>query len=355
MRRVPAVLVCDAATGNLEVAGLTVLDRLVVTAHRAGCEPITVVSDEPPALTRSAGLKIKTVYARALSKDEAAPSALEVTGGLLIEAKDLQRLIAAGGKLTAKDGEPLPVRLSNLDAPLVIATGLTHVINDAASAIEAETKLWASLESSADGLVDRYLNRPIGRPLSRFLVRTSISPNQISVVSILVGIASAWFFATGAFVLGAVVLQFCAIIDCIDGDVARAALKQSPLGKWLDLAGDQVVHFSVFAAIGIGVARSNPSVPALALGASAALGVIFSFAVIVRALRQPAGERGALLNKLLDSTANRDFSVLLLVLALIGKMELFLWLAGTGIHLFWIALLVLQSGRARPALSREAA
>ena len=76
---------------------------------------------------------------------------------------------------------------------------------------------------------------------------------------------------------------------------------------------------------------------------------------MVRALRQPAAQRGPLLNKLLDATANRDFSVLLLALAIFGRMDLFLWMAGFGIHVFWIAFLALQGGRAAPALSREAA
>ena len=172
--------------------------------------------------------------------------------------------------------------------------------------------------------------------------------------SILIGLASAWFFARGSFLVGALVFQLCAIIDCVDGDLARALFKQSRLGKWLDLGGDQIVHFSVFASIGMGVARIDPSVPALALGASAALGVLLCFAVIVRALRQPVAHRSPLLNKLLDATANRDFSILLLALAIFGRMDLFLWMAGVGIHAFWIALLVLQRGRAAPAMSRAA-
>ena len=167
--------------------------------------------------------------------------------------------------------------------------------------------------------------------------------------------ASAWFFAAGSFVLGALVLQLSAVIDCVDGDLARALCKQSRLGKWLDLGGDQVVHFSVFAAIGIGVARLDPSVPALTLGMSAALGVLLSFAVIVRALRQPVAQRGPLLNKLLDATANRDFSVLLLLLAIFGRMDLFLWLAGIGIHVFWIALLAAAWRSRDLRMSREPA
>lgn len=351
MKKTPAVLVCDTRTGSLEIAGLTVLDRLVVTAHRAGCSPIFVVGESLPRLARAEALGIQTTPGPQMSGE----SALLIEGGVLVDLRDLANVIAQNGQLVSADGVPLPVRMRVENPRPIVAAGVATLIVDKVSAADAERKLWASLSSSADGLVDRFFNRPLGRPFSKLLVHTPISPNQVSIVSILIGLASAWFFARGEFLTGALLFQLCAIVDCVDGDLARVLFKESRLGKWLDLGGDQVVHFSVFAAIGIGVAGMDPSVPALALGASAALGVLLSFAVIVRALRQPAGQRGALLNRLLDATANRDFSVLLLVLAIFGKMDLFLWMAGFGIHLFWIALLVLHGGRAAPALSGEPA
>ncbi len=72
MSNVPAVLVCDAGTGNLKVAGLTVLDRMVVTAHRAGCTPITVVSDEAPSLARAQAIGIEIVYEGSAQTDAVA-------------------------------------------------------------------------------------------------------------------------------------------------------------------------------------------------------------------------------------------------------------------------------------------
>jgi phosphatidylglycerophosphate synthase len=272
-----------------------------------------------------------------------------------VEVRDLANIVALSGQLLSAESGLLPVRMTVAEPKPIIAGALAMLISDSVSAAEAERKLWASLTSTADGLVDRFFNRPLGRPLSKLLVNTSVSPNQVSVASILIGVASAWFFARGNFVAGALIFQLCAIIDCVDGDMARALFKQSRLGKWLDLGGDQVVHFSVFAGIGLGVARLDPSLPALGLGASAALGVLLCFAVIVRALGMSGARRGPLLNKLLDATANRDFSVLLLVLALWGRMDLFLWMAGIGIHVFWMALLALQVGRATPAISRESA
>ncbi|HJT80723.1 MAG TPA: hypothetical protein VJ719_05955, partial [Chthoniobacterales bacterium] len=61
MRKVPAILVCDAGMGSLTIAGMTVLDRLVVTAHRAGCDPIYIVSGQTSRLARAEALGIKPV------------------------------------------------------------------------------------------------------------------------------------------------------------------------------------------------------------------------------------------------------------------------------------------------------
>ena len=379
MSKTPAVLVCDARTGSLEIAGLTVLDRLVVTAHRAGCAPIFLTGEAAPALPRAKALGIDTTHMPGMPEDAVAAvrqlpdrraplrpdmagrlqhshdAALLIEGSVLVDVRDLENVIAQGGQLVSAEGVLLSVRMAVGNPKPVVAGPAAMLILDPASAQEAERKLWGSLTSTADGLVDRLLNRPLGRPLSKLLVRTPISPNQVSIVSISIGVASAWFFARGNFITGALVFQLCAIIDCVDGDLARALFKQSRLGKWLDLGGDQVVHFSVFAALGLGVARLDPSVPALALGASAALGVLVCFAFIIRALRQPAAQRGRLLNNLLAATANRDFSILLLALAIFGRMDLFLWMAGIGIHLFWIALLALHGGGTASGMSRETA
>ena len=347
-----AVLNCDGA-GSLKIAGLTLLDRLVVTAHRAGCAPILLAGEitSPLVRARELGIEVSRVSDVAVKPG----ATLLIEGGVVVELRDLEKVIVANGQLVSADGRALPVRMDVENPRAVVAGNVATQVFDAESAADAESKLWRSLTSPADGLVDRYFNRPLGRPLSKILVHTPFTPNQVSIVSILIGLAAAWFFANGDFLAGALLFQLCAIIDCVDGDLARALLKQSRLGKWLDLGGDQVVHFSVFAAIGIGVARSNSTVPALALGASAAIGVILCFAFIVRALAQPAAERSPFLNKLLDAAANRDFSVLLLVLALWGRMDLFLWMAGIGIHLFWITLFALQSRRVAPAISREPA
>jgi hypothetical protein len=41
---IPAILIHDNKAGAFKVAALSLLERLIVAAHRAGCAPITVVA-----------------------------------------------------------------------------------------------------------------------------------------------------------------------------------------------------------------------------------------------------------------------------------------------------------------------
>lgn len=355
MRKVPAILDCVAETTGIQIAGLSLLDRLIVTAHRAGCAPIYVIGETTPPAPRARAIGIDITLASAIP--EPGEAALLINGGVLVETADLQQVIERGGQLFAADDAPLPIVMTAGNATPVSAGKVATLITDAASAHEAEHRLWASLSSSTDGIVDRFLYRPLGRHLSKILVRAPFSPNQVSIASTLVGIFSGSLFAAGHFISGAFLLQLSASIDCVDGDLARALYKESRLGKWLDLAGDQFVHVAVFAGIGFGLARSDPGSPALALGISAVLGTIISFAVIVRFMHRKNGRKSYGLERLIDATTNRDFSLLVLVLAIVGKLNFFLWMAGIGVHLFWIIALRLQwqdGGRA-PAISEKSA
>jgi len=352
--RLPALVFLDGQTGALRVAALTLLDRLVVAAHRAGAGPIAIVAREPlPALERAAALGIEV---RVIPTPPAAGGPALVTGtGLLVQAADVRALIERGGRLTTAAGDPLPIGVvsqagpnwqASLDGrPEVAAQGLALRVTDATSARAATRAFWASLTSSADGFVDRFFNRPCGRVLSRLLIHTSISPNAVSLASVAIGLAAAGCFGMGSYssaVVAALLFQLSAIVDCVDGDLARALFKETPLGKWLDLAGDQIVHLSVFAGIAVGLARQGQSPVAAWLGLAAVLGALLSFGVVVRGMRLPPKDRTRFTRRLIDSVTNRDFSVLVLALACLDRLEWFLWLSAAGSHVFWVAALALQ-------------
>ena len=186
--------------------------------------------------------------------------------------------------------------------------------------------------------MDRNFNRSVGRLASKILIHTSISPNQISLLATSVGVFAAWCFTRGLphwMILGAILLQLSAVIDCVDGDIARMLYKETPTGKWLDLGGDQLVHLCLFAGIGVGLHQmNNASGPTLWLGLVAALGVVLSFITILR--EEQATTPHTRLRQLMAKTANRDYSVILLGLSIVKQVEWFLWMAVLAVHCFWM-------------------
>ncbi len=364
-QRLPAIIFLDEQTQGVKVAGLTLLDRLVVTLYRAGAASITVITGKPlPPLERATALGLRVQVAA--GPPVASGPMLVAGSGVLVQAGDVRALLAHAGRLATSGGKGLPIGvLSGIDAawrealdrqPAAVAQGAAVRVADAPSAQAAERALWASLAGSADGFVDRLFNRPCGRPLSRLLARTRISPNAVSTISIAIGLASAWCFAAGSHLMGiiaGVLFQCSAIVDCVDGDLARVLFKESRLGKWLDLAGDQVVHVAIFAAIAAGLARRGDAPWAAWLGASAVLGAVLSFGAVLQGMRRAAQGRSRRMQKLIDAVTNRDFSVLLLLLACFDRLEWFLWLCAIGSHVFWMAALGLQRGAAGKEASRR--
>ncbi len=109
-----------------------------------------------------------------------------------------------------------------------------------------------------DGFYSTFVVRRLSKPLTRLALRLGWSPNAITLISFAVGIGAAAAFALGdrwALVAGAVLLQLSLVIDCVDGEVARATRRFSALGAWLDASTDRVKEFLAYGGLAIGAAR----------------------------------------------------------------------------------------------------
>jgi Family of unknown function (DUF5941)/CDP-alcohol phosphatidyltransferase len=109
-----------------------------------------------------------------------------------------------------------------------------------------------------DGFYSTFVVRRLSKPLTRAALRLGWTPNAITLISFAVGIAAAAAFAVGdrwALVLGAVLLQLSLVIDCVDGEVARATRRFSALGAWLDASTDRVKEFLAYAGLAYGAFR----------------------------------------------------------------------------------------------------
>jgi phosphatidylglycerophosphate synthase len=241
-----------------------------------------------------------------------------------------------------------------------LAGHFLYQITTPASVGQAEKALLLSLENPRDGLVDAYLNRKLSRPLTRLFVRTPLTPNQITLLSCLIGLTGAACFFPGGYllpVLGALLLQLSVVVDCIDGEVARLKFMESPMGDWLDIVCDTIVHVAIFLGIGVAVWKQGETAYAPLLGGALVTGALLSFPLVTYAEKteelgkKRGGWEDRLIQTMVSSLTNRDSSVIVLACALVRKLPWFLWGAAVGAQVFWLTLagLLLRSGRLRGA------
>ena len=100
--------------------------------------------------------------------------------------------------------------------------------------------------------VDYLVNRPLASLLVRALARTKISPNQVTALSGLVGIASGIVVATAPqglslqIPVGGLLLFISIVLDCADGQLARLRGQSSMMGRALDGYVDVIPTGSIF-------------------------------------------------------------------------------------------------------------
>lgn len=114
-----------------------------------------------------------------------------------------------------------------------------------------------------DGFYSTFVVRRASKPLTRIALKLGMSPNLITFFSFIIGIGAALSFATGQWpwlVAGALLLQLSLIVDCVDGEVARATRKFTALGAWLDASTDRVKEFAAYAGLAIGATRMDTQI-----------------------------------------------------------------------------------------------
>ena len=82
-------------------------------------------------------------------------------------------------------------------------------------------------------------------PLGRILAKTGLSPNQITVLSVLIGLFQIYFFWKNELLLGFLFFILAAFMDILDGSLARATNRVSRFGQLLDHFSDRAVEFEL--------------------------------------------------------------------------------------------------------------
>jgi len=156
---------------------------------------------------------------------------------------------------------------------------------------ELEQFIYAS--STARLPWDARLARRLVGPLNN----SWVTPNHLTTVRLLVGLAAAAAFLPGTYAwsnAGALLLVVSNFLDHCDGELARITGKSSRAGHLYDLASDALVTILAFVALGVGVgAHLALPLPPSALGCISGCAIALIFYLRMQ-IEQRVGKAGTL-------------------------------------------------------------
>lgn len=355
--------------------GLSMPVRLALAAAKAGFDPIRIVADPGDVaalqfqLPADGAIAVSTDLPKAAGDVPLAVMPATLVGEVAWLGALRQEEAESGAVRSGPDGIRLLAPTVAVDAmdsgPRIDLTPRPMAISGAAGRPAAEARLLKALVKQTDGFMARHVARPISLAVSRRLTATGVTPNQMTIVSALIGICGAPFFLSAdpaVEVIGGLLFVLHSVLDGCDGELARLKFQESRFGGLLDFAGDNLVHVAVFACMAIGWSLAVDAAWPLYLGIAAVAGTAGSaFAVYWLTLREGSGggpvytsvtggEKTGL-TRIMDDLSRRDFIYVVLALAAFGKADWFLIPTSIGAPVFCglIVVVWLRSGRAGPS------
>lgn len=104
--------------------------------------------------------------------------------------------------------------------------------------------------------LDRYFCRPVAVLFTAAFLPLKITPNQVSVGGMLIGMASAFFLfgpSYAALVLAVVLLWTSEVLDAADGQLARLSTRPSRYGRIIDGMCSMALFLTIYTVLGIGL------------------------------------------------------------------------------------------------------
>jgi hypothetical protein len=156
------------------------------------------------------------------------------------------------------------------------------------SAIDAIVDAYRRTRKPRDILWNRFVARPLAAVALVPLARTRITPNQVTLLTLIVFAGAAALIAFGesyaALVAGAAVLELSYVLDCVDGQLARLKGTSSPVGAHLDFLMDELKAFLLVGAVAVRLWRPEENARWLleGLGALIAVAAAISLTTFMR-------------------------------------------------------------------------
>jgi phosphatidylglycerophosphate synthase len=232
-------------------------------------------------------------------------------------------------------------------------SGLPFSITEGKHACKvAEERLLGALAFQTeddDGPLARHVDRRVSRWISKRAARLGVRPNFITLFGVAIGLSGAFFLSEPGYwsqLSGALAFLFCVIFDGVDGEVARLRLQETRFGHYLDVITDNVVHVAIFVGIAVGVYRVTGNLSyMLMLWILMGGFTLCAVSVYYCILRKGAEELKASprLTRIMALLTNRDFAYVIVLFALVHRLNWFLTATAAGTYFFsavlWVATL----------------
>jgi phosphatidylglycerophosphate synthase len=315
-----AALVFDDES-PITLGGMTLTERAVLLAHRAGLGPVYVWGVRTLGPAADARLRSRGVSVGHRPPDSAPLEGAGNDEGVVVVGPnvlfgpsvlaDLTGSTESDGAATAVYEERTPLLLyvpPGATAAVRTCKSIETMVADLATRGDVrELPLAGAFCRRVDGgdrvpPVERdyirYLNgkgesfftkkiRRFSVPLTGRLVRLGARPAHVTFGGLALAVASAWLLAQGSYgagLLGGVLYYTSMVFDCSDGEVARLTLRDSPFGAWLETMVDYLTYFLVLIAL-TAASQSRPGADAYRTAAAVALVASVVFVLVAVYLR----------------------------------------------------------------------
>ncbi|NLY42607.1 MAG: NTP transferase domain-containing protein [Clostridiaceae bacterium] len=149
-------------------------------------------------------------------------------------------------------------------------------VDDYHSYKHAEKILLKSLIPAKDGFISRVFNRRFSIRITRLLASTSVTPNQMTLLSFLITAVAAVSFAMAKPLLGGLLAQLASVLDGVDGEISRLKFLKSSFGEVFDSILDRYGDYLIVAGMVYSWYHATGDSMALLVGAAALTGMPMS-------------------------------------------------------------------------------
>ena len=104
------------------------------------------------------------------------------------------------------------------------------------------------MKRTADSLFTKIFARSISVHISPLLVKTPITPLQVTAIGLFLGVCAAWTASKPDWIsclIAAFLLESSHILDCIDGELARLTNRGSPFAAFFDPISDRIKDIAI--------------------------------------------------------------------------------------------------------------